>query len=184
MSKKEFLEELSKHLKRLDNSSKLDIISEYESHFSQGLKEGRLEPDISKKLGDPKRIAKELYAIEQIKSINFSCPKKSIFKLSTTIISLSFINILIFIILSSLIVLTLPIWLGILIATPFFISSPIFIIVTGFMYGFDFINFIDVIKSFVLCILGLISLTLIYKAAKKLPNIIFRYLKWNLTLIK
>ena len=66
MNKSEFLEQLSSSLRNMPNSEKEDIISEYETHFISGKQDGISEEKISKKLGNPKTIAKELnisYAI-------------------------------------------------------------------------------------------------------------------------
>ena len=55
----------------MPNSEKEDIISEYETHFISGKQDGISEEEISKKLGNPKTIAKELtvsYAISNADS--------------------------------------------------------------------------------------------------------------------
>ena len=66
MNKSEFLEQLSSSLRNMPNVEKKDIISEYETHFISGKQDGKSEEEISRKLGNPKTIAKELnvsYAI-------------------------------------------------------------------------------------------------------------------------
>lgn len=60
MNKSEFLEQLSSSLRNMPNLEKEDIISEYETHFISGKQDGISEEEISKKLGNPKTIAKEL----------------------------------------------------------------------------------------------------------------------------
>ncbi len=60
MNKNEFLEQLSSSLRNMPNLEKEDIISEYETHFISGKQDGISEEEISKKLGNPKTIAKEL----------------------------------------------------------------------------------------------------------------------------
>ena len=61
MNKSEFLEQLSSSLRNMPNSEKEDIISEYETHFISGKQDGISEEEISKKLGNPKTIAKRTY---------------------------------------------------------------------------------------------------------------------------
>jgi len=62
MNKKEFLVNLSKHLRGIPGEDKKDIISDFEEHFDMGKREGRTEEDLAKSLGDPKILANQLRA--------------------------------------------------------------------------------------------------------------------------
>jgi Predicted membrane protein len=51
MNKKEYLEELSRLLRKLPKEDREDIISDYGEHFAIGLEKGRSEEEISRALG-------------------------------------------------------------------------------------------------------------------------------------
>lgn len=67
MNKREYLEKLSKLLRKLPKEDRNDIISDYEEHFAIGLEKGRTEGEISKALGNPKNVAKQIKADHIIK---------------------------------------------------------------------------------------------------------------------
>ncbi|MCC3373593.1 HAAS domain-containing protein [Cohnella sp. REN36] len=62
MDKRDYLLRLEAGLKRLPESERQDIISDFEEHYATGLEKGLSEQEISRKLGDPGTIAKELVA--------------------------------------------------------------------------------------------------------------------------
>jgi uncharacterized membrane protein len=74
MKKKDFLSILEQKLAKLPESERSDIISDYAEHFSIGTEAGKTEEEISRALGDPRRIAAtyltEVYAkrMQQAKS--------------------------------------------------------------------------------------------------------------------
>jgi len=67
MNKREYLEKLSKLLRKLPKEDRNDIISDYGEHFAIGLEKGRTEEEISKALGNPKNVAKQIKADHIIK---------------------------------------------------------------------------------------------------------------------
>ena len=67
MNRQEYLEKLSKLLRKLPKEDRKDIISDYEEHFAIGLEKGRTEEEISKALGNPKNVAKQIKADHIIK---------------------------------------------------------------------------------------------------------------------
>jgi uncharacterized membrane protein len=67
MNKQEYLGELNKLLSKLPKEDKEDIISDYEEHFVIGVEKGRTEEEISKALGNPKTIAKQIKAEYMVK---------------------------------------------------------------------------------------------------------------------
>ncbi len=67
MNKKEYLEELSRLLRKLPKEDREDIISDYGEHFAIGLEKGRSEEEISRALGNPKNVAKQIKADHIIK---------------------------------------------------------------------------------------------------------------------
>lgn len=60
MNKKEFLKELEERLIGISREDKKEILQDYEEHFKIGKKKKRSEENISKSLGEPKEIAKEI----------------------------------------------------------------------------------------------------------------------------
>jgi uncharacterized membrane protein len=68
MIKTEFLLELRKHLKKLPQDEREAAVADYEEHFEHGIFKGRSEDEITRSLGNPKKIAIELvtdYYLEQ-----------------------------------------------------------------------------------------------------------------------
>ncbi len=67
MNKKEYLDQLSKLLRKLPKEDREDIISDYQEHFAIGLEKGRTEEEISKALGNPKNVVKQIKADNMVK---------------------------------------------------------------------------------------------------------------------
>jgi uncharacterized membrane protein len=59
MDKDTFISELEKSLAAHDVADSDEIIAEYKVHFSRKIADGYSEAEIAKKLGDPKKLAKE-----------------------------------------------------------------------------------------------------------------------------
>lgn len=62
MTRADFLARLKRGLVGLPVSSAADILSDYETHFSDGMAAGRTEAEVAAALGDPDRLARELKA--------------------------------------------------------------------------------------------------------------------------
>lgn len=62
MTRDAFLTTLRVHLRGMPAATADDIVSDYASHFDEGLAAGRSEADIAAALGDPVRLARELRA--------------------------------------------------------------------------------------------------------------------------
>lgn len=62
MTRADFLARLKRGLVGLPVSSAADILSDYETHFTDGLAAGRTEAEVAAALGDPDRLARELKA--------------------------------------------------------------------------------------------------------------------------
>ncbi len=60
MNKEEYLEKLTKLLKNMPKDDRNDILSDYKEHFRIGLENGRTEEELSRALGDPKTVAKQI----------------------------------------------------------------------------------------------------------------------------
>ncbi len=62
MSQSEYLSELRRHLARLPESERADILRDQEEFFREAIASGRTEADVIGSLGDPKQLAKALIA--------------------------------------------------------------------------------------------------------------------------
>lgn len=62
MTREAFIARLRQGLATLPESTRAEIIADYESHFTDGAGAGRSEADIAAALGDPDRLARELRA--------------------------------------------------------------------------------------------------------------------------
>ncbi|MED3481740.1 DUF1700 domain-containing protein [Bacillus toyonensis] len=183
MNKNEFLKKLSSALKNIPNSEKKDIISEYETHFISGKQEGKSEEEISKDLGNPTTIAKEINVTYVINNADNKRNLQNIITAIFSVMSLSFLNFIFIICALFLLILLLPILLALVIATPLLIVSPILLIVVGFIKGFHQIHFSDVYSVFIGFFIGLIIAGISYFALKHLYSLLVKYLKWNLAIL-
>jgi uncharacterized membrane protein len=62
MTREAFIARLRQGLAALPETTRAEIIADYQSHFTDGLAAGRGEADIAAALGDPDRLARELRA--------------------------------------------------------------------------------------------------------------------------
>ncbi|MES2861136.1 MAG: DUF1700 domain-containing protein [Pseudomonadota bacterium] len=62
MTRAEFLSRLKQGLVGLPMSTAAEIVSDYETHFEDGVAAGRSEAEVATALGDPDRLARELRA--------------------------------------------------------------------------------------------------------------------------
>ena len=62
MTRAEFLSRLKRGLLGLPTSAAAEIVGDYETHFDDGVAEGRTEAEVAAALGDPDRLARELRA--------------------------------------------------------------------------------------------------------------------------
>lgn len=62
MTRQEFLRRLKAGLVGLPTTTAAEIVSDYETHFDDGLAAGRSEAEVAAALGDPDRLARELRA--------------------------------------------------------------------------------------------------------------------------
>lgn len=189
MTRQEFLDTLSKSLK-VSEEEKKDIIYDYEEHFTIGLGNGKSEEELINELGDPKTIAKQYTAAQHLQRAKDAPSTKNIFSAVLSAVSLGFFNL----------VFVLGPFLGLvgLIIGLFGASCGITIGGIGLMFGTllepIFPNFINIgisipYSSLFLFGIGTTALGILcfigsYYTAKFFYNIIIKYLKWNLNIIK
>ncbi|OMF12853.1 hypothetical protein BK131_16555 [Paenibacillus amylolyticus] len=59
MNRQQFMQAMEVHLRPMDQQERAELLSDYDQHFELGLREGRLEEEIARELGQPEEIAKE-----------------------------------------------------------------------------------------------------------------------------
>ncbi|KXY06113.1 DUF1700 domain-containing protein [Bacillus sp. FSL K6-0067] len=184
MNKNEFLEQLSSSLRNMPNVEKKDIISEYETHFISGKEDGKCEEEISRKLGNPKTIAKELTVSYAISNADKKRSFKNMITALFSVMSLSVLNFTFIFIAFCVLLFLLPILLALIIATPLLIISPILLIGLGFFNGFHQISYSDVYNVFIAFCVGLLITVICYQMVKHLYATLVKYLKWNVAILQ
>lgn len=122
--------------------------------------------EISKELGNPVEIAKELNAIYSIKKVDEHKNIKNMLTAMLSIMGLSLINCIIIIVsLITLVILT-PFILAYIISVPIMILSPLILIIMGFVNGFSTIGVGEVFDSIKGVIVGSILAFLGYYIGK------------------
>ncbi|MEK4916073.1 HAAS signaling domain-containing protein [Bacillus sp. FSL E2-8887] len=179
LNQKDFLKLLKNSLKFMPEKEKKDIIDEYIIHFTEGKHANKSEEEISKELGNPVEIAKELNAIYSIKKVDEHKNIKNMLIALLSIMGLSLINCIIIIIsLFALIILT-PFILAYIISVPIMILSPLILIIMGFVNGFSIIGVGEVFDSIKGLILGSFLAFLGYYIGKSFFRLFIKYLRWN-----
>lgn len=70
MKKQEFLRKLSSHLKKMPKEDKDDIMADFEEYFLMAQSENESEEVLCRRLGDPRKIAKEYHFQKYIEEAN------------------------------------------------------------------------------------------------------------------
>lgn len=70
MNKEQFLKSIATSLNRLSDDEREDILEDFQEHFEIGKAEGKTEEEISKSLGSPNQIAKELLASYYLEKVD------------------------------------------------------------------------------------------------------------------
>lgn len=197
MNKKEYLDQLSKLLRTLPKEDREDIISDYQEHFAIGLEKGRTEEEISRALGNPKNVAKQIKADNLVKKAQDKPSIGSIIGAILATMGLGLFN-LIFVAIPVLVVAVIILILfvaGIIIiftgiywvlvpflhliipqlTIPTFINSP----------GNGILNILVVVLSGIgLTAGGIILVVLMAYITKWFYELMIKYLKMNLRIIK
>ncbi|TSB47465.1 HAAS signaling domain-containing protein [Alkalicoccobacillus porphyridii] len=184
MNKDEFLNLLKKNLKYMSAQEKKDILDDYALHYVEGASEQESEENISRNLGDPKDIAKELnadYAMQKVED------KKSFKNISNAVLSIMGLSIMNFMmVIGSLFLLLIfsPIILAFIIGVPIMIASPIILIVMGIVNGFHTIGMHEVYEVIKGVVIGSLLAVVGYYIAKAFMKLFINHLKWNMAMLK
>jgi len=180
MNKEQFLRKVEAGIKRLSEEEREDIIRDFEEHFQIGTQEGKSEEEISKSLGSPQQIAKELLASYHLERVEESKSAGNILRAVWAVIGLSFFNLVI--VLGPFIALV-GILLGGWVAGLSFIVSPILVLIEA-IFSPETFEVFEFFFSVGLAGLGLFIVMGMLIASRTLVNLFVRYLKYNVNLVK
>lgn len=193
MNKEEYFEKLTKLLKEMPKDEREDILSDYEEHFRIGMENGRTEEELSRALGDPKTVAKQIKAEYKITKAENEPSANSIIEAVIAAAGLGLFNI-IFVALPALgfaaIILTLfVLGLGVIFTGILAMLSPllhlIFPSIIHLPLGNGIIgNLMVVLGGVGLTVLGTIWVAAMAYVAKWFYNLALKYLRLNLRIIK
>jgi len=187
MNKNEFIEILKSNLSKLPKDEIDDIIYDYEEHFRIGLENGKAESEICSELGNPKAISKQFFADKSLQIATNNTTYKNTLRAIFAIAALGFFNL----------VLVLGPFIGLVGVIISFYATGISFVFSGVATFFASLldPFVEAIyvdmniisalcfSIFFVCI-GLLILIGTFYLTKILLNILMKYLKWNLDLIK
>lgn len=95
MNKEQFLKQLNASLTRLSLEEREDILQDYEEYFEIGMEEGKSEQEISKSLGNPRQISKELMATYHLGQVEQTTSAGNVMRAVWAVIGLGFFNLVI-----------------------------------------------------------------------------------------
>ena len=194
MNKDEYIEKLTKLLKRLPKEEREDIISDYEEHFMIGLEKGRSEAEISKALGSPNNVAKQIKAEYMVKRAEDKQSAGSMFEAILAAAGLGIFN-LVFVAVPAMILVAILLTLFVLGGAMVFggiyltlanVIQPILpqynfnLVTNGGIFGI----FAGVLGGIGLTILGLALLVGLVYVSKLFYGLAIKYLKMNVGIIK
>ncbi len=194
MNKDEYIEKLTKLLKRLPKEEREDIISDYEEHFMIGVEKGRSEEEISKALGSPKNVSKHIMAEYMVKRAEDKQSAGSMFEAVLAAAGLGIFN-LIFVAVPAMILVAILLTLFVLGGAMVF--GGIYLTLANVLqpllpqFNFNMVAdggilgiFVGVLGGIGLTILGLGLLVGLAYVSKWFYGLAIKYLKMNLEIIK
>lgn len=194
MNKDEYIEKLTKLLKRLPKEEREDIISDYEEHFMIGLEKGRSEEEISKALGSPNNVAKQIKAEYMVKRAEDKQSAGSMFEAILAAAGLGIFN-LVFVAVPAMILVAILLTLFVLGGAMVF--GGIYLTLANVIqpilphYNFNMVTdggilgiFAGVLGGIGLTILGLALLVGLVYVTKVFYGLAIKYLKMNVGIIK
>lgn len=177
MDKITFLNYLEDELSRLPKVERDKIMYEYETKFF----EAKNENELMNELGEPKEIAKKVYATSAIHDAEIAPNFKNVFQAIMATLGLSFFNIF-FIIIPFLIIAF--ILLIVVVVGALMMLGPIVIVINIILYGFYWIDITNIIFSISFLGLGLMLLITGLKLIELSYKGILKYLKWCVKVIR
>jgi uncharacterized membrane protein len=178
MKKQAFMLELRKYLSPLKESTRLEIIADFEEHFQNGKLSGKSEEQVAKELGDPRALASEYL---QTASSNDKAPSVTGASVGRGIvvgIGLFLLDIMIILpILFSLLAVVLALWtlpIVFIVASIALVCNPLF----GFPYLLSFTTSISLLALAVATGIGM------YYVSKYFIKLLIAFGKMHYRIIK
>ncbi|WP_339219399.1 DUF1700 domain-containing protein [Paenibacillus sp. FSL H8-0332] len=178
MNKEAYLNELARYLKLLPPEECAELMGEFKEHFEFARLSGRSEAEIISKLGHPRLIARELLTQSQIEKADKSPTLLNVTRAVKATVSLGLFNLVIVLLpfVASLAVLAGVFGFGF-----FLILSPV-VLMIQYQSAMLILNGIFLMLVLVggglLIVIGALKFTRVYY------NLVIRYLKYNLTVIR
>ena len=187
MQKDEFLGELKKALYRLPESEQVDVIADYEEHFTMGVAAGRNETDIAAALGDPRVIGKEFIALSLVRRAEEDPSAGGISRAVVATLGLGLFNLLVvfipFIILIILLAVILVVVFSLTCAGPFLTGYAVLELLGVITGGMPVPPLAGVFFGIGLTSSGLLLMVLTFCLIRIFYRLGIRYLRWNIAVI-
>jgi uncharacterized membrane protein len=186
MDRKEFLAQLKNELREYDQSQVNELVSDYESHFSEGISEHRLEKEIAEKLGDPKLIAREYKTALLVKKAEDHTTTTNVLRALLAFVGLGFFNL----------VFVFGPFIGAIAILFSLLMTGVAVVVSGFAgmvaaFIWPYVPQIDIIAnpvatffySLAMACFGALFTIAFYEVSKWFLKITLQYIKFNLSII-
>lgn len=178
LNKEAYLNELARYLKLLPPEECAELMGEFKEHFEFARLSGRSEAEIISKLGHPRLIARELLTQTQIEKADKSPTLLNVTRAVKATVSLGLFNLVIVLL---PFVASLAVLAGVLGFGFFLILSPV-VLMIQYQSAMLILNGIFLMLVLVggglLIVIGALKFTRVYY------NLVIRYLKYNLTVIR
>ncbi|OEH92668.1 HAAS signaling domain-containing protein [Bacillus solimangrovi] len=181
MNKHEFFLNLEHLLAPIPEYDRKEIIYDYEEHFEVGMENGKSENELIAELGSPQMIARDLLSDYRIERAEKDKSVKNLSRAIFETISLSLLNIVF--VLGPVIGL-IGVFVSLCATSIILTLSPVLMIVSiliGNSFGDVFTN---IFVAITLCSLGLIMGIGMIHVGKFFYNMILRYIKFNIQIVK
>jgi uncharacterized membrane protein len=180
MTKEQFFKELELALQKVPESDRKEMLYDFEEHFETAMENGKTEAEIIRDLGGPKIIAKDLLADYRINRAEEDKSVRNISQAILATIGLGFFNLVIMV---GPIVAILGAFVGISGAAIALTLSPLAWVVSLWFYSSDMI-WLEFFISLTICSVGLLLSAGMLYVGKFLYDLLVRYLKFNVRIVK
>ena len=184
MNKHDFLNKLKKNLKYITDEEKEEILQDYALHYAEGANDQKSEHTISRNLGDPKEIAKELNAENALQKVEEQKNIKSISNAVLSIMGLGAMNFMLVIAGLFFILIFSPVIFLFVVGVPIMLLSPVILVVMGFVNGFHTLGWPEVNEVIRLLAIGSVLAVVGYYIARAFMKLFIHHLKWNMAMVK
>lgn len=180
MNEKQFMTELEHSLIKVPKQEREDMLNDYEEHFSIGMEEeGKTEEEVSRALGSPQKIAKEMLAAYHLEKAESNTTIGNVFRAVWAGIGLGFFNLII--VLGPFIGLLGIVFAGWIVGITF-IASPFLAFIDVILT--EILNWFSIFVSLIMCGVGIFISVGMLAFTRVIRQWVVRYLKFNTSLVK